>query len=524
MRRFLLLVPLLLAAAPPAERAATWWSRVETLSADEMEGRAAGSEGHRRASELVAGWLAEDGLEGAGDGGSFFQAVTLEERLIHPEGTRAALVTSEAETALDLPGDLFFRVSGGPPPETLNAPLVFIGYGIHLPEAGHDDLAGVDLRGKVAVVIAGGPPDLSGALKSHARADRARLLAERGAVGLIQLGARMDGDQPWANLTNLAGAPGMYPADPAIRAIGPPFLNVYFNPDRADLLFAGTGHDYATLAAAARASAPLPGFALHVRLRATVATERRTVVTRNVVARLRGSDPRLRGEHVVLTAHLDGLGRGRPVDGDDIYNGSLDNAAGVAAMLDIAGELARGRERPRRSILFVLVTGEERGLLGSRWFARSPSVPRASIVADLNYDMALPLFPLTSVIALGADQSSLGADAQAVGAAVGLPLTPDPFPDRNSFIRSDQYSFIESGIPALAFKFGFTAGTPEAATEAAWRAHVYHSPADDASQAVFREDEIRLHDFIAALALRIANADGRPRWNDDSVFRRFVRD
>ena len=146
-----------------------------------------------------------------------------------------------------------------------------------------------------------------------------------------------------------------------------------------------------------------------------------------------------------------------PVHGDSIYNGALDNAAGVAALIDIAGQYRRQRARPRRSILFVALTGEEKGLLGSRWFARAPTVPRASIVADLNYDMALPLFPLTSVSVLGAEESSLGPDARAVGAALGLPLAPDPFPDRNSFTRSDQYSFIESGIPALAFKFGFAA-------------------------------------------------------------------
>ena len=151
-------------------------------------------------------------------------------------------------------------------------------------------------------------------------------------------------------------------------------------------------------------------------------------------------------------------------------------------------------------------------------------MPRASIVANLNYDMALPLFPLTRITILGAEESSIGADARAVSEAMGLPLAPDPFPDRNSFVRSDQYAFIEQGIPAVAFKFGFAAGTPQAETERAWRRDRYHSPSDDAAQNVFREDEIRLHDFIAALALRIADADERPRWNADSFFRRFARD
>jgi hypothetical protein len=518
----LLLTPLLIAAAPAAERAESWWRHVQILAADDMEGRVAGSEGHVRASNYVAERFAEYGLEPAGENGTFFQSVRLEERRF-TAGSSAALVTDGASAPLSIPGDLFFRISGGPPPEAVDAPLEFIGYGLHLPEAGHDDFAGRDLTGKIAVVIQGaGPTELSGALKSHARADRSRLLLERGAVGVILLNPLGASEQPFATFARIGEAPGMYPADATVRTLGAPFLTTYFNDAGAERLFVGSGHSFADISEAAKASRLIAGFALRPRLRANLATESRAVETRNVVARLRGSDPRLRAEHVVLTAHLDGLGIGRAVNGDTIYNGALDNAAGVSALLDIARKFQADRARPRRSILFVALTGEEKGLLGSRWFARAPTVPRASIVANLNYDMALPLFPLRSVTALGAEESSLGADARAVGAAMGLPLVPDPFPDRNSFIRSDQYSFIEGGIPALAFKFGFRAGSPEAETEGAWRASIYHSPQDDTSQTVYRQDEIRLHDFMAGIALRVADAEARPRWNADSFFRRFA--
>jgi Zn-dependent M28 family amino/carboxypeptidase len=373
------------------------------------------------------------------------------------------------------------------------------------------------------VVNGQGPDSLSGALKSHARADRARQLLAAGAVGVITVNPAGASEQPWAATSRIFTMPGMYPADVRVRSLAAPFMTGVLNPDAAARLFAGSGHDFAAISAAARAASPIPGFALAPRFTATLVTTQRAIETRNVVARLRGSDARLRREHVLLTAHLDGLGISTPVNGDSIYNGALDNAAGVAALLDIAGKYRADRARPRRSILFVALTGEEKGLLGSRWFARSPTVPRASIVADLNYDMALPLFPLRSIISLGSDESSLGDDARAVGRQMGLPVAPDPFPERNSFIRSDQYSFIEEGIPSLAFKFGFAAGTPEAAAEIAWRRDVYHSPSDDASQRVWADDEIRLHDFIAALALRVANANQRPRWNSDSFFRRFAR-
>jgi Zn-dependent M28 family amino/carboxypeptidase len=166
----------------------------------------------------------------------------------------------------------------------------------------------------------------------------------------------------------------------------------------------------------------------------------------------------------------------------------------------------------------VFVTAEERGLLGSRYFARRPSVPRQSIVANLNYDMALPIFPLTSVTVLGAEESTIGTMAAEIGAEIGLPLAPDPFPNRNSFIRSDQYAFIEQGIPSVAFKFGFAANTPQAELERSFRATRYHNLTDDLTIPVYPADEIRLHDFIAELALRIANARGRPSWNARSIF------
>ena len=523
MRSFLLLLaPLIIAAAPAADRAASWWRHVETLAADDMEGREAGSEGHRRASDYVAARFGQYGLEPGGENGGWFQSVTLEERALLAAGTRASLVTESGSAPLAIPGDIFFRISGGPPPERVDAPLMFVGYGLHLPEAGHDDLAGIDLRGKVAVVSTGDPSGLPDNLKSHARAERSRLLAARGALGVILVGPLVPGEQPWTSLSRIGESPGMYPAAAGARSLAAPFFTAYFNPAEAEKLFAGSGHRFADISADSVAGRPLAGFALRPRLEATIATQARTIVTRNVVGRLRGQG--LAQEHVVLSAHLDGIGISRPVDGDGIYNGALDNAAGVAALLDIAEQFHRQRARPRRSILFVALTAEEKGLLGSRWFARMPTVPRASIVANLNYDMALPLFPLTGVTVLGADESSLGAEARAVGARMGLEVLPDPLPQRNSFIRSDQYSFIEAGIPAVAFKFGFRAGTPEAATEQAWRATRYHGPTDDSAQSVFREDEIRLHDFIAALALRVADSEERPRWNDDSFFRRFAGD
>ncbi|HYJ30999.1 MAG TPA: M28 family metallopeptidase [Allosphingosinicella sp.] len=525
--RFLILILLALAgcatAGPPAreQRAAAWWTDVVTLSSDAMEGRLTGTPGYDRAAAFVVQRLRALGLEPAGSEG-YHQRVEFEEQFLDPGAARVRLVArGGGGTMLRVPEEMVVS-RRAPLPTRLDAPLVFVGYGLHMPEAGHDDFAGMDLRGKIAVYVAGGPASVSGALKSHARAERARLLAERGAVGAIGITPAAQLEAPWARTAAGATQSGMYFADPAIRSVPGTFFEASVDPAQAERLFARSGRRFAEIAALSDAGGAVPRFELNQWLRGTLAPRTRRLASPNIVARLPGSDPRLAAEHVVLSAHLDGLGTDNG-NGDRIYNGALDNAAGVAALLDIAAELERTGARPRRSILFVFVTAEEKGLLGARYFARRPTVPRESIVADLNYDMALPLYPLTGIIVVGAEESGIGAEAAAVARAIGLPLVPDPFPNRNAFTRSDQYAFIEQGIPAAAFKFGFAAGTAEAETERAWRATHYHSTSDDGSQPVFREDEIRLHDFIAALTLRIANAETRPRWHDTSFFRRFAR-
>jgi Zn-dependent M28 family amino/carboxypeptidase len=520
---FLLLAGCATVAPPtPEERAGRWWGDVAALADDKMEGRLTGTPGYLRSADYVVARLKEIGLEPAGTKG-FFQEVAFEEQFVDAAASRASLVSGGRTVPLSIPGDMIVGRGLGPRPESVEAPLVFLGYGLHIPEAGHDDFAGVDLEGKIAVVVSGGPADISGALKSHARRDRARLLSERGAVGVIALTTAKAVEVPWARSMAQAGQSGMYFADPALRDVKTPFFDASFNTETSEKLFAGSGATFRDISALADASKPLPKVALKQSLRATIATIHRPLTSPNIVARLPGSDRRLRGEHVVFSAHLDHLGVSAPIDGDGLYNGAMDNAAGVAGLLDIARSFKARRVKPKRSMLFVFVTAEEKGLLGSRYFALRPTVPKPSIVANLNFDMALPIFPLKSVIALGAEESSLGAVAAQVGTDTELPLVPDPFPDRNSFVRSDQYSFIREGVPALAFKFGFAKDSPEATAERSWRSTRYHAPSDDLNQPVEKLDAVRLHDFVAEIALRVANAPERPEWGGESFFRRFRR-
>ena len=243
----------------------------------------------------------------------------------------------------------------------------------------------------------------------------------------------------------------------------------------------------------------------------------------NVVAKLEGSDPTLRQEYVLVSAHLDHLGVGAPIAGRTIYNGAMDDASGVASVLEIAKRFSTAKERPRRSMLFVVFTAEEKGLLGSRYFAGHPTVPESSLVADLNLDMFMPLFALKKLHVQGLAESTLGDDVRMVGARHHIEIAPDPEPDRNSFTRTDQYSFVQAGVPSLAMKFGWTMGSPEYKAWRQWLAQRYHSTEDNLTQPMDDAAAAQFDDFLADVALRVADNSSRPRYLDTSFFRRFEK-
>jgi len=509
------------AAVEPLSPAATqWWADISVIADDSNEGRLTGSAGYMRAARYVISRFEAEGLKPAGVDG-YLQPVAFEQQLIDQSASTETLVGEDGGTAALVVGqDALIAAGGGPRPAQIDAPLVFIGYGLHLPKQGHDDFAGLDLKGKIAVVISGGPAEIAGPVKSNARFVRAGQLAELGAVGLMTLTTPHQVEIPWARQRLLSGQPGMYLADPKLRDTPDGFFSGSIAQEASERLFKGSGHTFAELCALADASKPVPTFALPMRLQARVVARREGLSSPNLVAKLEGADSALASQYVAISAHLDHLGIGAPINGDRIYNGAMDDASGVATVLDIAHRLKTAPVRPRRSILFVIVTGEEKGLLGSHYYALRPTVPKGSIVADLNFDMPLPLWPLKSVIAGGEGESTLGADARVIAAQQGLKLVPDPLPDRNTFIRTDQFSFVREGVPALAFKFGFAKDTPEFQIEHEWRANRYHSPSDDLLQpGVMKEEAVKLDEFVADLALRVADQDARPDWLATSIFR-----
>jgi Zn-dependent M28 family amino/carboxypeptidase len=260
-----------------------------------------------------------------------------------------------------------------------------------------------------------------------------------------------------------------------------------------------------------------------VTIRARVHLKKSTVESQNVAGLLPGSDPKLKDQYVFLTAHLDHVGVGPAINGDSIYNGAMDDASGIASILEIARLIRESNVKLRRSLVFLAVTGEEKGLQGSRYFAGHPTVNEKNIVADINLDMFLPLHALHYIEVQGLAESTLGDDIRAVAKDAGVEIQADKEPQRNLFIRSDQYSFIKKGVPSLAFKFGYIPGTPEEKIFKAWYTERYHAPSDDLNQPVDLAAAAQFNVILEKLALRVADADHRPEWEPNSFFRRFVQ-
>ncbi|MDE3164709.1 MAG: M20/M25/M40 family metallo-hydrolase, partial [Acidobacteriota bacterium] len=446
----------LAAAADYTAEGDAWWAHVQFLAADSLQGRDTGSDGYLQAARYVAAKMDQYGLQPAGTGG-YLQPVPFETRDLVPAQSSAALLrpgAAEPEPLSPAEAVLSARAESG----AVEAPMIFAGYGLRIPEAHYDELAGLDLKGKIVVYVnAPGPADAPGPVKSHAgsAAERWQTLRAAGAIGTAVI---MSPRAPTATAPLPAAVPRapqkiFVLADPALQDQAGQKVALTITRAGGEKFFSGSGHSFEEILALARANQPLPKFPLAATLQATTAVSTAKVQAPNLAALLPGSDPRLKNEYVILSAHLDHVGVGRPVNGDAIYNGAMDDASGIASLLEIARLMQSAPERPRRSILFLAVTAEEKGELGSRYFAAHPTVPAASIVADINMDMFLPLFELKFLEVQGLAESTLGDTVRDAAAPFGVAVQADKEPEQNRFIRSDQYSFIRDGIPSLAFKF-----------------------------------------------------------------------
>lgn len=512
-------------AADYAAEGKLWWAHVQFLADDKMQGRNTGSAEFLEAVKYVEAQFERLGLAPAGTSG-YRQAVRFESRTLTDSSIELLRDGKVEAVAVGEDATLGSRAEM---PAVVEAPLVFTGYGMSIPEAHYDDLAGLDLHGKIAVYVnAAGPVEASGNVKSHfsSTAERWAVFHKAGAIGM----ASLPNPRPNAPAAtgggrggNFTPPPSVVLADAELNEAAGEQIALTITRRGAEKFFAGSGHTFAEIEELARDNKPLPRFPLAGTLRAKATLHREAMEAPNVAALLPGSDAKLKGEYVIMSAHLDHVGVGRPVNGDSIYNGAMDNASGIASLLEVARLVRQSGAAPKRSILFVAVTAEEKGELGSQYFAAHPTVPAGQIVADVNLDMFLPLYALKVIEVQGLAESTLGEQIRAAAKDQGVEVQTDREPEQNRFIRSDQYSFIRRGIPALAFKFGYEFGSPEETIRQTWVRDRYHKPSDDMGQPVDAAAAALFDHVIADLLERVADDAARPRWNDDSFFRRFAK-
>jgi Zn-dependent M28 family amino/carboxypeptidase len=462
-----------LSATEPNAATKRWWRHVVALSGDDLQGRDTGSEGYRKAAAYVVKEFAAAGLKPAGESGDWYQSVPMRKVKLRTDQSSAELVASDGKVKkLEWLRQITAPARAGAP-ESVDMPLVF-GETVRIGRGGAPG------GGRVTIDATGGPEPARWPVQYSVAVS----LAEGTAAPQKGGGA----------------------------------LTFRFNPAAAEMLFEGSGHTYKEMTDLAAAGKPLPKFDLAYRLRARMKFETEELRSDNILGVLPGSDPEMAKEYVVIAAHLDGYGVGEPWGQDNIYNGAFDDAAYVATLIDFAQQLRASGTRLKRSVFFGVWTGEEKGLLGSRWFVAHPTVPKSAMVANVNLDQLRPIFPLKTLTTLAVDESSLGETVRRVAGEMRIRIQPDPEPERNLLRRSDHWNFMGIGVPAAAFIFGYEKGTPEEAIYREWYAVRYHSPKDDLQQPWVPDAAAKFNDFFARLVKDVANASERPAWKAGSQY------
>jgi len=501
-------------------------SSLDYLAADERQGRLPGTQGYDDSAQYVADQFAGVGLEPGGTDG-WFQQVPVITRMLDIKSSGIALHKSTGDVDLEWKKDVIIYADPLRPENRVRAEVVFVGFGIHAPELGYSDYDGIDVSGKLVAMFRRAPATFPATERAHYSSSRTKAaeLVRRGAIGQITFSNRLDERiSPWEGATQNAGTmPDMAWIDEAgdVADFHPEHQgHARFSRHAAERLFEESPLTFEQALDAAEDARP-SSTALGVEVTMYRRTEHQRVTSPNVVGILRGSDPELSKEYVVYTSHLDHLGIGTPVEGDSIYNGLYDNALGVAVILEAARVLAALPVPPRRSMVFVALTGEEFGLFGSDYFAHYPTVPSSAIAANVNIDMPMVIFPFDTVVGYGAEHSSLEGLVALEVQKEGFELTPDPFPEEVYFIRTDQYSFVRQGIPCVYLAEGVGSSDPSVdgmAVISAFMKDHWHQPSDDLSQPIEWETALRFARATVRVGYRIAMEDQRPTWNEGDFF------
>lgn len=498
-------------------------SHIAFLADDKLKGRLPGTEGYQVAVDYVIDQYKKIGLVAGGDNGGFTQKLFIRKATLNNNSV-IAVVKDKSGNIDTLTFGRTFTITPHPlkPSVSVEAPLVFAGYGIDIP-GGYSDYNGINVKGKIVVITGGAPDEIRTMWAAYFPnpGKKMQIAFSKGAVGVIIAATAYS---------------------PPSTNISPSNLNVALNPDKTVAygrgstgnlqivmnapntllrsLFMNSGKSYDQVMADIK-KGKSSSFDFTVNLSAFYSSAYTDFESYNVVGLIPGTDKALKNEYVVHSAHLDHVGIGRVVNGDSIYNGAHDNASGVASLLEIARVYKSSGAKPRRSILIVMVTAEEMGLLGSSYFAANPTVPKSSIVADVNTDMPTVIAPLLSVVPLGAEHSSLMNNVKFAAEYLGLDVEKDPEPNERRFVRSDQYSFVMSGIPALHIKYGSKSASPDfnlTAFVQQWRAKYYHQAADGID-GIFNFTAAKTYVQLNFLiSYSIAQTTARPTWNEGDLF------
>ena len=504
-------------------------AHIRFLSDSLLEGRAPDSRGYQIAARYVAAELEGMGLRPAGVSGTWFQPVPLRKAILDTSKSSMAVLADSpgsrpADQAFVDGRDYVLTGDVNHAEYTLEGPVVFVGFGVTAPEENYDDYAGLDVHGKIVLTLNGAPPSFQSTVRAFYSDDveKSKNALAHGATAMINTLLPEDWKRwPWdwdvpqfrmgsTNWLDKTGAP--------YNAFG---ILAQLNKSGAEMLFAGAPRSLEECFAAAR-SGRHHSFPLPWRVRIHTVSAHTAYQSPNIIGMLMGSDPALRDQYVVYTAHVDHLGLCPPIDGDSVCHGSLDNASGVATLLEIARAYTSLKQPPRRSVLFVFVTGEEMGLLGSDYFVHAPTVPLRQIVANINIDGAPGLlFSMKDVVAMGAEHSSIDKAVLLASREVGYTLSPDPMPEEVGFIRSDQYSFVQQGVPALNLSDGVAAVDPSVdglALEKKWLVTRYHTPLDNIDQPLDYESGAKAAGVNFLVGYELAQWDHSPQWNRGNFF------
>ena len=505
-------------------------AHVQFLSHDLFEGRGTATRGYDLAALYVATQFEQLGLRPGGAGESYFQPVPFRKTNVVPERCSIKIIGSK-ERELKYAEDYLMSGDYLRSDTSVTAEVVFAGYGVTAPDLKYDDYAGIDAKGKIVVLISSAPDFFPISERAHfaSSATKQANAVAHGAVGILTFHNPVDEQRtPWSRSVRQNKLSGFR------------WLEKGDQPHNVPEQIRGSASLSRTGAEAMFEQSPvklkqidemwsgkrIKSFPLSVKVSLQTGSDLDQASSPNVVGLLEGSDPKLKNEYIVFTAHLDHLGISAPVKDDTINNGAYDNATGIASLIETARAFLHQPNKPRRSILFVAVTGEEKGLQGAEYFAHNPTVPFDSMIANVNTDMFLMLFPFADAVALGAEHSTMGVIARRAFQRVGLKMSPDPAPEEVRFVRSDQYPFIKRGIPAIKLMAGFESldrSINGADVTRSWLKTVYHSPQDESSQKMHWESGIKIVQINFLIGYETANQEAKPDWNAGDFFGKTFR-